>query len=63
MWWPTEKADKVSRVDFATEFRDKHFESMQLSAAVLLPRQSRHPIAGFCPTTTTADFALGKTVS
>jgi hypothetical protein len=49
MWWPTEKADKVSRVDFATEFRDKHFVSVQLSAAVLLPRQNISPIAGIAP--------------
>jgi hypothetical protein len=45
------------------EFRDKHFVSVQLSAAVLLPRQNISPNSGHCPTTITADFALGKTVS
>jgi hypothetical protein len=45
------------------QFRDKPFVSVQLNAAALLPRQNISPNSGLSPTTITADFALGKTVS
>ena len=73
MWWPTEKADKVSQQslsdcdfhdeDFAKGFATRIFATLCNLAPRCYCRGNRVTNSGHCPTTITADFALGKTVS
>jgi hypothetical protein len=74
MWWLSEKGDEdfattiFASTTFVTRFRNKILRKDFATSCNLVLRcfiaAAKHVIhSGLCPTTITADFALGKTVS
>jgi hypothetical protein len=68
MWWRIEKADEEFAPNFAAGFWAKNLAYDFATRCDLAPRffiaAAKHFIhSGLSPTTITADFALGKTVS